>query len=73
MNGREECHGITLERANKEGIGIEDFPSIYKHDKSVVTREFRRHSMIISDVVTSCTMKRPLGDCELTLKGERRI
>ena len=74
MNGSEKCHGITLEKANQEGVAIENVLKEYKHDienccsklvchnvdfdKQVVQSEFIRHGMVIHDVDEHCTMKK---------------
>ncbi len=84
MNGKEEFHGITLERANKEAVDIIDVLKEYKNDieqycsklvshnldfdKHVIKSEFIRHDMIINDIGEYCTMKNTIDYCKITPK-----
>jgi DNA polymerase III epsilon subunit-like protein len=84
MNGKEEFHGITLERANKEGVDIIEVLKEYKNDieqycsklvshnldfdKYVIKSEFIRHDMIINDIGEYCTMKNTIDYCKITPK-----
>lgn len=84
MNGSDKCHGITLERANKEGVDIKEVLNEYKHDienccsklvshnldfdKQVAKSEFIRHGMVINDIGDYCTMKNTANYCKITPK-----
>ena len=81
MNGTERIHGITQERAFREGVDIKDVLAKFKHDidnnclklvchnvdfdKSVVASEFIRANIPITDVETYCTMKQTADFCKL--------
>ena len=84
MNGKEAFHGITLEKALKEGVDIKTVLNEYKHDienccsklvchnlnfdKHVVLSEFIRHGMDLNDVGEYCTMKNTINYCMITPK-----
>ena len=84
MNGKEAFHGITLEKALKEGVDIQTVLNEYKHDienccsklvchnlnfdKHVVLSEFIRHGMDLNDVGEYCTMKSTINYCKITPK-----
>ena len=84
MNGKEAFHGITLEKALKEGVDIKTVLNEYKHDienccsklvchnlnfdKHVVLSEFIRHGMDLNDVGEYCTMKSTINYCKITPK-----
>ena len=73
MNGKESFHGITLEKALKEGNDIKTVLNEYKYDienccsklvchnlnfdKNVVLSGFIRHGMDLNGVDEFCTMK----------------
>ena len=84
MNGKEAFHGITLEKALKEGVDIKTVLNEYKHDienccsklvchnlnfdKQVVLSEFIRHGMDLNDVGEYCTMQNTINYCKITPK-----
>lgn len=84
MNGKEAFHGITLEKALKEGVDIKTVLNEYKHDienccsklvchnlnfdKHVVLSEFIRHGMNLNDVGEYCTMQNTINYCKITPK-----
>ena len=84
MNGKESFHGITLEKAFKEGVGIKTVLNEYKSDienccsnlvchnlsfdKNVVLSEFIRHGMDLNGVGEFCTMKNTINYCRITPK-----
>ena len=84
MNGKESFHGITLEKALKEGVDIKTVLNEYKHDienccsklvchnlnfdKNVVLSEFIRHGMDLNGVGEFCTMKSTTNYCKITPK-----
>lgn len=81
MKGSEKIHGISLDRANKEGVDIKDVLAMFKNDidnhclklvchnvdfdKLVVASEFLRANIPITDVDTYCTMKETADFCKL--------
>ena len=84
MNGKEQFHGITLEKANNEGVDIKTVLSEYKYDidnccsklvchnmnfdKNVVLSEFIRNDMILNNVGEFCTMLKTINYCQITPK-----
>ena len=84
MNGKDAFHGITLEKALKEGVDIKTVLNEYKHDienccsklvchnlnfdKQVVLSEFIRHGMDLNDVGEYCTMRNTINNCKITPK-----
>ena len=84
MNGKEQFHGITLEKANNEGVDIKTVLSEYKYDienccsifvchnmdfdKRVVLSEFVRNDMDLNNPNEFCTMKNTINYCKITPK-----
>ena len=84
MNGKEKFHGITQERALKEGVDIKDVLIEYKNDidnhccnlvchnmnfdKTVVMSELIRADMNVNDVECICTMLSTIDYCKLIPK-----
>ena len=84
MNGKEQFHGITLEKANNEGVDIKTVLSEYKYDienccskfvchnmdfdKRVVLSEFVRNDMDLNNPGEFCTMKNTINYCKITPK-----
>ena len=82
MNGKEKFHGITQERALKEGVDIKDVLTEYKNDidnhclklvchnlnfdKTIVMSELIRLDLNVNDVESFCTMKNTINYCKLT-------
>ena len=82
MNGKEKFHGITQERALKEGVDIKNVLTEYKNDidnhccklvchnlnfdKTIVVSELMRLDMNVNDVESFCTMKNTINYCKLT-------
>ena len=82
MNGKEKFHGITQERALKEGVDIKYVLTEYKNyienhccklvchnlnfDQTVVISELMRLDMNVNDVESFCTMKNTINYCKLT-------
>ena len=81
MKGSDKIHGITQDRANKEGVDIKEVLPLFQNDvdnhcaklvchnvdfdKQVVASEFMRAGIQITDVETYCTMKRTANYCKL--------
>ncbi len=84
MNGSDKCHGISYERAMKEGIGINSVLKEYKNDidnrclklvchninfdVKVVLNECVMAGMGINKVETFCSMIETVNFCEITPK-----
>ncbi len=84
MNGSDRCHGISYERAIKEGVDIKGVLKEYKNDidnkcvklgchninfdVKVVQSELSRADMEVKKVDTFCTMKETINFCESTPK-----
>ena len=84
MHGTEQCHGVSQEKVESEGIDIKYVLTQYKHDLDnrcmmpachninfdvrVVAGEFIRAEMEIPIIKTDCTMQEGVSYCNITPK-----
>ncbi len=89
MNGSDRYHGISQEKAEADGICIQDILKEYKNDidnncvrvvchnlhfdKRVVLSELIRANMEVNEVDEYCTMMYSIFFCKKNSIGERRI